>query len=61
MTKELFDSPLMILPPITCNDPNVIGGGQGSHFYVVRGIRPSGTRVSFNRMGQLDFAVQPGQ
>ncbi len=46
---------------ITCTDPGVIGGGQGSHFYVVRGIRPSGTRVSFNRVGQFDFAIQPGQ
>ncbi len=45
---------------ITCTDPGVIGGGQGSYFYVVRGIRPSGTRVSFNRMGEFDFAVQPG-
>ncbi|MCX6032222.1 MAG: cohesin domain-containing protein [Chloroflexi bacterium] len=46
---------------ITCADPGVIGGGQGSHFYVIRGIRPSGTRVSFNRLGQFDFAAQPGQ
>jgi hypothetical protein len=46
---------------ITCTDPGAIGGGQGSHFYLVRGIRPTGTRVSFNRMGQFDFALQPGQ
>jgi hypothetical protein len=46
---------------ITCRDPGVIGGGQGSYFYVVRGIRSSGTAVSFNRMGEFTFSVQPGQ
>ncbi len=45
---------------ITCTDPGVIGGGQGSYFYVVQGIRPSGTQVSFNRMGEFAFSVQPG-
>jgi hypothetical protein len=46
---------------ITCTDPGVIGGSQGSYFYVVRGIRSSGARVSFNRMGGFTFSVQPGQ
>ncbi len=40
---------------------NIVGGGQGNHYYVVRGIRPSQTRVSFNRVGQFAFAIQPGQ
>jgi hypothetical protein len=46
---------------ITCTDPGVIGGEQTSYYYVVRGIRPSETRVSFNQEGKFDFGLQPGE
>ena len=46
---------------ITCADAGAIGGGDASYYYVVRGIRPSGGRVSFNRTGKFDVALQPGE
>ncbi|MBM4456476.1 MAG: hypothetical protein FJ011_01720 [Chloroflexi bacterium] len=46
---------------ITCTDAGAIGGGEASYYYVVRGLRPSGGRVSFNRTGKFDVALQPGE
>jgi uncharacterized repeat protein (TIGR01451 family) len=45
---------------ITCNDTAAIGDPVTNYFYLVRSLNAAGASADSNRVGEFDFALQPG-
>ena len=45
---------------LTCTDEGVVGDPGVNHFYVVRAFNTAGAWVDSGRIGEFDFALQPG-
>jgi hypothetical protein len=45
---------------ITCTDAAALGDPNTNHFYLVRSLNAAGASADSNRVGEFDFALQPG-
>jgi hypothetical protein len=45
---------------ITCVDTAVLGDPATNYFYLVRSLNAAGAAADSNRVGEFDFALQPG-